>query len=232
MTHSHVTRRTVVQPTSTSLFARANPFVDLVWSCDESGLCMSFGCGECGALAFRRRLAELDRAAAVDRAPAADRAPAQDRAPAADHASPASHASPLAHALATVDFALLRLAPHWYDALDIALFELRSRPVAEDAPHPLGTVLEAWLHRDDLPVRVLDLVMFRHARYGHPTEALAELWIQRCLETAASTEDEGLVETLILGCPERVRAHAAAHRAALAAARRSHCVRSVIDRVA
>ncbi|MFO0783820.1 MAG: hypothetical protein U0636_09065 [Phycisphaerales bacterium] len=203
-----MTRRTVVQPTSTSLFARANPFVDLVWSCDESGLCMSFGCGECGALAFRRRLAELDRAAAAD------------------------HPSPLAHALATVDFALLRLAPHWYDALDIALFELRSRPVAEDAPHPLGTVLEAWLHRDDLPVRVLDLVMFRHARYSHPTEALAELWIQRCLQTAASTEDEGLVETLILGCPERVRAHAAAHRAALAAARRSHCVRSVIDRVA
>ncbi len=208
MTHSHVTRRTVVQPTSTSLFARANPFVDLVWSCDESGLCMSFGCGECGALAFRRRLAELDRAPAAD------------------------HSSPLAHALATVDFALLRLAPHWYDALDIALFELRSHPVAEDAPHPLATVLEAWLRRDDIPVRVLDLVMFRHARYNHPTEALAELWTQRCLETAASTEDEGLVETLILGCPERVRAHAAAHRAALAAARRSHCVRSVIDRVA
>ena len=228
MTHSHMTRRTVVQPTSTSLFARANPFVDLVWSCDEHGLCMSFGCGECGALAFRRRLAELDHAAAPARARAAERMPAPAPAPA-----PApEHASPLAHALATVDFALLRLAPHWYDALDIALFELRSRPVAEDAPHPLATVLEAWLHRDDLPVRVLDLVMFRHARYNHPTEAMAELWTQRCLDTAAATEDEGLVETLILGCPERVRAHAAAHRAALAAARRSHCVRSVIDRVA
>jgi hypothetical protein len=48
---------------------------------------------------------------------------------------------------------------------------------------------------------------------------------------AAGSEDEGLVETLILSCPERVGAHPQAYRAALEAARRSSCVRSLIARV-
>lgn len=180
---------------SSSLFSRANPFVDLVWTCDESRMCMSLGCGECGALAFRRRLAEL---------------------------------TGLAEALATVDFALLRLAPHWYDALDIALFELRGVPNGNEK---LEHVLDAWLRRAELPVRVLDLVLFRHVRYDNPSEALAELWIQRCLDVAAGSEDEGLVETLILSCPERVGAHPQAYRAALEAARRSSCVRGLIARL-
>lgn len=185
-----------------SLFSRSNAFVDLVWTCDERGMCMSFGCGECGALAFRRRIAEF--------------APPQDMPGA------------LAKALAAVDFSMLRLAPHWYDALDIALFELRSLP--EGCDH-LAQVIGTWLDRDDIPLRVLDLVMFRHARYEHPNEAIAELWTQRCLEAAAGTEDEGLVETLIMACPERVGAHPAAHRAALETARRSPYVRRLISRL-
>ncbi len=167
---------------------------------------MSLGCGECGALAFRRRLAELN----LSTAGAAD------------------GAGPLAAALAAVDFSLLRLAPHWYDALDIALFELRASPRGSTQ---LALVLDGWLERQDLPVRVLDLVMFRHARYGNPNEALAELWIQRCLDVAAGSEDEGLVETLILSCPERVGAHPRAYRAAMETARRSACIRQVIGRL-
>jgi hypothetical protein len=200
MTHLHDARHEhAVAP---SLFARANPFVNLVWSCDEARMCMSFGCGECGALAFRRRLAEL--------------------------MTPAGRHSVLAEALASLDFALLTLAPHWYDALDIALFELRSRP---GGGGELEHVLRAWLDRADLPLRVLDLVMLRHARSNHPTPDLAELWVQRCLEAAAGSEDEGLVETLILSCPERVGAHPQAYQAALHAARRSACIRGVIARL-
>lgn len=185
-----------------SLFARANPFVDLVWSADERRICMSFGCGECGALAFRRQLADL--------------------------AQPGEEPNALARGLAQVDFALLRLAPHWYDALDIALFEQRNLPRGDAQ---LAHVIEAWLAREDIPIRVLDLVMFRHARSGHPNDALAELWIQRCLDVAGASGDEGLLETLILACPERVCAHPAAHGAALEAARRSSCLRSIIGRL-
>lgn len=198
MKHSHTARTHAEHsPTPTqSLFARANPFVDLVWACDESGMCMSLGCSECGALAFRRRLA--------------------------------TSVESLAQALAHVDFGLLRLAPHWYDALDIALFELRSM---DEGAQQLSYVLEHWLERTDLPLRVLDLVMFRFARYGTPNAEVAELWTQRCLDAAAGSEDEGLVETLILACPERVGAHPEAYRAALETARRSSCVRSVIARL-
>lgn len=187
-----------------SLFACVNPFVNLVWECDERRLCMSFGCGTCGALPFRRLLAQFPD---------------------------------LVQALIAVDFSLLRLAPHWYDALDIALFELRDATGAHDAERenagadPLSRVLDRWLERPDLPVRVLDLVLFRHARYDNPTPALAELWVQRCLDAAAQTQDEGLLETLILACPERVRAHPEAYEAAVEAARRSACLRSVIGRL-
>jgi hypothetical protein len=190
------------EPPASSLFARANPFLDLVWSADERRMCMSFGCGECGALSFRRLLADLAR--------------------------PGDAPNALARGLAGVDFALLRLAPHWYDALDIALFEQRNLPRGDEQ---LAHVVEAWLGREDVPTRVLDLVMFRHARYGHPNDALAELWVQRCLEVAGATGDEGLLETLILACPERVRAHQAAYGAAVETARRSPCVRSVIGRL-
>lgn len=202
MTHAETDRRVHSVPPIAPLFSRVNLFVDLVWTCDERRICMSFGCGECGALAFRRHLAGI---AAAGGAP-----------------------NELAAALATVDFALLRLAPHWYDALDIALFELRAHHGGE---HQLAHVVGAWLARDDIPLRVLDLVMFRHARYGHPGDAFAELWTQRCLDTAACTMDEGLVETLILACPERVGAHPQAYLAALEAARWSACVRSLINRL-
>lgn len=200
--HSHDERRRSTRRPEPSLFTSSSTFVDLVWNCDEGGMCMSFGCGECGALAFRRRIAEF--------------------------APPEKMPTALAEALAVVDFTMLRLAPHWYDALDIALFELRSLPSGcEHLAHVVG----AWLERDDIPLRVLDLVMFRHARYEHPTEAMAELWTQRCLDAAAGTEDEGLVETLILACPERVGSHPAAHRAALETARRSPYVRRLISRL-
>ncbi|MBL9140877.1 MAG: hypothetical protein JNK53_03330, partial [Phycisphaerae bacterium] len=129
---------------------------------------------------------------------------------------------------ANVDFNLLRLAPHWYDALDIALFELRSQP---DGCEQLAQVIGPWLQRDDIPVRVLDLVLFRHARHEQPNEALAELWVQRCLEVTAGTGDEGLVETLLLSCPERVGAHPQAHRAALEAASHSQWLRTLIGRL-
>ncbi|MFM9145785.1 MAG: hypothetical protein ACKORL_10640, partial [Phycisphaerales bacterium] len=66
---------------------------------------------------------------------------------------------PLARALAEVDFDLLRLAPHWYDALDVALMHVRER-------RELGFVLADWVQRAAIPARVLDLVLFRHVRYG------------------------------------------------------------------
>jgi hypothetical protein len=130
----------------------------------------------------------------------------------------------IAAALAELDFDLLRLAPRWYDALDCALFHVRDRG-------ELADVLDSWVRRDAVPTRILDLVLFRHARYGHPDERIADLWIDRCLEASADTGDEGLVESLILACPERVEADPRAHRAALDASRRSGCVRDIIGRL-
>jgi hypothetical protein len=195
------------------LFARANPFLDAVWLAAESGVCLSTGCTDCGTLEFRRMLASIDGqpASPTDPLPR-PRATAPD-APGA-----------LASALAAVDFDLLRLAPRWYDALDIALYHVRDR--AE-----LGFVLDDWLRRPTVPVRILDLVLFRHARYGFPGERVADLWIERCLDAACDTEDEGIVESLILACPERVGSDPRALRAALETATRSACVRAVVRRL-
>ena len=82
-----------------------------------------------------------------------------------------------------------------------------------------------------MPARILDLVLFRHARYGFPGERVADLWIERCLDAACDTEDEGIVESLILACPERVGSDPRALRAALEAATRSACVRAVVRRL-
>ena len=194
-----------------TLFARANPFVDAAWQAADLGLCMSAGCPDCGALGFRRALARLDGIA--DEVPV--NAPRLD-VPAAP--------GPLARALAEVDFDLLRLAPHWYDALDVALMHVRER-------RELGFVLDDWVQRAAIPARVLDLVLFRHVRYGYPDDRLADLWIGRCLHACTELADDGLVETLILACPERVGADPGARRAALDAAERSSCVRDVIDRM-
>lgn len=194
-----------------TLFARGNPFLDAVWDAREDGLCISGGCPHCGALGFRRRLA------AIDRMPA-DAPLNTPRAAASDVALP------LATALATLDFGLLRIAPGWYDALDVALFHLRDLG-------QLRFVLEDWVRRDRVPARILDLVLFRHARYGYPDERIADLWIGRCLDAACDSGDEGLVESLILACPERVGADPRARRAALDAASRSACVRAVVRRL-
>jgi predicted nucleic acid-binding Zn-ribbon protein len=193
-----------------SLFARANAFLDLVWEASELGACMTPGCTDCGALEFRRMLATADGLPPdVPLSLHARMQPAPDR---------------VASALAELDFDLLRLAPRWYDALDSALFHVRDRG-------RLAGVLESWVRRDAVPTRVLDLVLFRHARYGHPDERVADLWIDRCLEASADTGDEGLVESLILACPERVGADPRALRAALDASRRSSCVRDIIGRI-
>lgn len=194
-----------------SLFSRANPFLELLWEADTRGLCMSFGCTECGALGFRRELAHLEGD------------PDADRVNSPTH-PPRTAPGPLATALASIDFDLLRLAPHWYDALDIALLRLRDRG-------ELAHVVDAWLARNRVPVRVLDLVLFRHARYGFPDHRLADHWIERCLDSMAATQDEGLVETMILSCPERIGADPRAFTAAVEAARHSPCVRSLLGRL-
>lgn len=199
-----------VRPAPT-LFARGNPFLDAVWGASEDGLCISGGCPHCGALEFRRRLA------AIDGLPA-DAPLNTPRAPRSDVPLP------LATALASLDFALLRIAPGWHDALDVALLHLRDRG-------QLGFVLEDWVRRDRVPDRILDLALFRHARYGFPDERIADLWIARCLDAACESGDEGLVESLILACPERVGADPRACRAALEAASRSACVRAVVRRL-
>jgi hypothetical protein len=85
--------------------------------------------------------------------------------------------------------------------------------------------------RPAIPARILDLVLYRHVRYGYPDERLADLWIERCLRATAEQLDDGLVESLILACPERVGADPAARRAAFDAAARSSCVRDVIGRL-
>ena len=200
-----------IRPAS-NLFARANPFLDAVWHAADEGTCLTAGCTDCGALGFRRALASVDGRPAdapLNLLPATD---------------PPQAPGPLAQALATVDFDLLRLAPRWYDALDVALFHLRDRG-------ELGFVLDDWVRRPAVPARILDLVLFRHARYGYPCERIADLWIDRCLEMSADTGDEGLVESLILSCPERVGADPRALRAAIDAAARSACVRSIVRRL-
>ena len=194
-----------------SLFVRANRFLDAVWQADDLGLCIAAGCSECGTLEFRRMLATIDGVPADAPLNAPRRGDAD--APGA-----------LASALTSVDFDLLRLAPRWYDALDVALFHLRDRG-------ELRFVLEDWVRRDAVPTRILDLVLFRHARYGFPDARLADLWIERCLDAAADTADEGLVESLILSCPERVGADPRAYRAAMDAAERSACVRAIVRRL-
>jgi hypothetical protein len=197
---------------ATDLFARANPFLDAVWRAADEGLCLTAGCTDCGTLAFRRMLADIDGEP--------HDAPLNLRSGDGTAAS----AGPLASAVAGLDFDLLRLAPRWYDALDVALFHLRDRG-------QLGHALEDWVRRPAVPPRILDLVLFRHARYGYPCERLADLWIDRCLEMSADTGDEGLVESLILSCPERVGADPRAYRAAMEAASRSACVRSIVRRL-
>ena len=196
---------------ATNLFARSSPFLDALWQAADDGLCITAGCGECGALEFRRLLARID-GVPEDRPLNAPPAPGE-RPPAA-----------LARSVASVDFDLLRLAPRWYDALDVALFHLRDRGA-------LGPVIDDWVRRDAVPARVLDLVLFRHARYGFPDERLADLWIDRCLAASSESGDEGLVESLILSCPERVGADPRAMQAALDAARHSACVRAVVRRL-
>lgn len=195
-----------------SLFARANAFLDLAWEAADAGACMTPGCTECGALEFRRMLAT------------ADGLPPDVPLNLGARMLGAGAAGRVAGALAELDFDLLRLAPRWYDALDCALFHARDRG-------ELAHVLESWVRRDAVPARILDLVLFRHARYGHPDERIADLWIDRCLEASADTGDEGLVESLILSCPERVGADPRAHRAALDASQRSGCVRDIIGRL-
>jgi hypothetical protein len=194
-----------------TLFARANPFVDAAWQAADLGLCMSAGCTDCGALGFRRALMRIDGIADD----VAVNAPRRE-APAA--------AGALARAVAELDFDLLRLAPRWYDALDVALMHLRER-------RELRFVLDDWVARPAIPARILDLVLYRHVRYGYPDERLADLWIERCLRATAEQLDDGLVESLILACPERVGADPAARRAAFDAAARSSCVRDVIGRL-
>lgn len=195
-----------------SLFARANPFLELAWEAADIGACMTPGCTDCGALEFRRMLAT------------ADGHPQDVPLSLAARTCGAGAAGSIATALSELDFDLLRLAPRWYDALDCALFHVRDRG-------ELAGVLDSWVRREAVPTRVLDLVLFRHARYGHPDERIADLWIDRCLEASADTADEGLVESLILSCPERVEADPRAHRAALDASRRSRCVRDIIGRL-
>jgi hypothetical protein len=192
------------------LFARSNAFLDAVWQADDEGLCITAGCGDCGALEFRRLLARID--GVPDDRPLNAPAPGEPRRDA------------LARSVAALDFDLLRLAPRWYDALDVALFHLRDGGT-------LATVLEDWVRRTDVPTRILDLVLFRHARYGFPDERLADLWIDRCLEASCESADEGLVESLILSCPERVGADPRALQAARDAAARSACVRAVVRRL-
>ena len=194
-----------------NLFARSSPFLDALWQAADDGLCITAGCGDCGALEFRRLLARIDGVP-------------DDRPLNAPPPRGTPSESALARSVAAVDFDLLRLAPRWYDALDVTLFHLRDRAA-------LSTVVEDWVRRHAVPARVLDLVLFRHARYGFPDERLADLWIDRCLQATTETGDEGLVESLILSCPERVGADPRALRAALEAAARSACVRAVVRRL-
>jgi hypothetical protein len=194
-----------------TLFSRANPFLAATWHASDAGMCITPGCSECGALEFRRALATLD-GLSVD-APLTTPVALHPEAP-----------GPLATALATVDFALLRLTPRWYDALDIALFYVRDRG-------ELRFVLNEWVRRDAVPTRILDLVLFRHVRYGFPDPRLSDLWIDACLDVASVTGDEGLVESLILTCPERVGADPRAFRAAMEAATHSPCVRAIVGRL-
>lgn len=194
-----------------TLFSRANQFIAAVWNASDVGMCMTPGCSECGALEFRRALATLDGLSPD--APLTTPIALLPEAP-----------GPLAVALATVDFGLLRLTPRWYDALDIALFYVRDHG-------ELRFVLDEWVRRDAVPMRVLDLVLFRHVRYGFPDARLADLWIDVCLDAAASTGDECLVESLILTCPERVGADPRAFRAAMEAATHSACVRAIVGRL-
>lgn len=194
-----------------SLFSRANQFLAAVWNASDAGMCITAGCSECGALEFRRALATLDGLSPD--APLTTPIALLPEAP-----------GPLASALASVDFGLLRLTPRWYDALDIALFYVRDRG-------ELRFVLDEWVRRDAVPTRILDLVLFRHVRYGFPDARLTDLWLERCLDVAATTCDEGLVESLILTCPERVGADPRAFRAAMEAANHSACVRAIVGRL-
>jgi len=198
------------------LFVRANPFLDAVWDANERGTCIGAGCGECGALEFRRMLGAIDGADPADAV--------NLRAAALTVRDAGAAPTRLAQALADLDFDLLRLAPRWLDALDTALFHARDHGM-------LVHVLAAWVRREAIPTRVLDLVLFRHARYGYPDDRVADLWIERCLEAGSEAGDDGLMETLLLSCPERVGAHPPAREAALRTARHSACVRRVIARL-
>jgi hypothetical protein len=195
-----------------TLFEQADAFVALVRTAGAQGACLSFGCTDCGALAFRRALSTFDGT------------------PDAAHVNsptvtPRTEPGPLARALANVDFDLLRLAEHWHGALDLALFHLRERG-------QLHWVIEAWLARERIPVRVLELVLFRHARYAYPDHRLADLWIERCVDALTSGNlDEGLVESLVMGCPERIMSDPHAARLVHEAARRSLCVRALLGRL-
>ena len=135
-----------------AIFVRANPFLDAVWKADELGLCISVGCPDCGTLEFRRMLASLDGIPA-------------DAPLNAPRRLPPDAPGTLAAAVAGIDFDLLRIAPRWYDALDVALFHLRDRG-------ELRFVLEDWVRRPAVPTRILDLVLFRHARYAFPDHRL------------------------------------------------------------
>lgn len=202
-------RTSRIEPT---LFEQADAFVTLVRGAADQGACLMPGCTECGALAFRRALSTFDGTG--------DAAHVNMPARVARDAP-----GPLARAMANVDFDLLRTADHWHGALDLALLHLRERG-------ELHWVVDAWLARERIPVRVLELVLYRHARHAYPDHRLADLWIERCVEALhAGSLDEGLVEALILGCPERIVSDPHAHRLVNEAARRSLSVRSLLGRL-
>ena len=98
----------------------------------------------------------------------------------------------MAEALARVDFSVLQQTSHGESCVLMALDELESL-----TPNASDHVLLTWLRRPQLPLRLLDYVLFYFVRRLPEEAAIRIAWIKRCEEVAVLTENESLVESVV-----------------------------------
>lgn len=100
----------------------------------------------------------------------------------------------LADDLADLDLSALEEASGWENALRLALDELKS-------PDLKDRVLTMWLPQIDRHIRLADLVLFHYVRRGAVFAPMSievlQQWRAKCIDLAAQTSDESLVESLI-----------------------------------
>ena len=58
-------------------------------------------------------------------------------------------------------------------------------------------ILENWIDRDDLPLRLADYLLYYIVRYSYSDE-LKESWVAKCVRMAEVEKDISLTETLLL----------------------------------